>query len=139
MIFFFIVKNHAYTKKLQCKECDPCCILERWTSGNDDIDKFIKDTIYNAQRHPQSFSVDWIDDAEGHYLQNSIIVFDKINIIIISNYTPDSIVKGYTLSERYEEIPKVSDFSDSSETSEPSDSNARVKGPFLINDDDKTR
>ncbi|UZO23805.1 uncharacterized protein OCT59_016136 [Rhizophagus irregularis] len=63
----------------------------------------------------------------------------KINIIIISNYTPDSIVKGYTLSERYEEIPKVSDFSDSSETSEPSDSNARVKGPFLINDDDKTR
>ncbi|CAG8674331.1 9860_t:CDS:1, partial [Rhizophagus irregularis] len=50
-----------------------------------------------------------------------------------------SIVKGYTLSERYEEIPKVSDFSDSSETSEPSDSNARVKGPFLINDDDKTR
>ncbi|PKB96208.1 hypothetical protein RhiirA5_367820, partial [Rhizophagus irregularis] len=32
--------------KLWCKECVPHCIIEGWTSENNDIDKFIKDTIY---------------------------------------------------------------------------------------------
>jgi hypothetical protein len=35
--------------KLWCKECVPCCLIEGWTSGNYDIDEFIKDTIYNAK------------------------------------------------------------------------------------------
>ncbi|EXX55140.1 kinase-like domain-containing protein [Rhizophagus irregularis DAOM 181602=DAOM 197198] len=35
--------------KLWCKECVPHCIIEGWTSENNDIDKFIKDTIYNAK------------------------------------------------------------------------------------------
>src|SRR3954463_4989815 len=38
-------------KKLWCKECVPSCIIEGWTSGNSEIDKFIKDTIYNAQEY----------------------------------------------------------------------------------------
>src|SRR5687767_13176897 len=42
-------------KKLWCKECVPSCIIEDiiegWTSGNSEIDNFIKDTIYNAKEH----------------------------------------------------------------------------------------
>ena len=34
-------------KKFWCKECVPSCIIEGWTSGNSEIDDFIKDTIYN--------------------------------------------------------------------------------------------
>ena len=40
-----------------CKECVPSCIIEGWTSGNSEIDNFIKDTIYNANRFP---SLEWI-------------------------------------------------------------------------------
>ena len=36
-------------KKFWCKECVPSCIIEGWTSGNSEIDNFIKDTIYNAK------------------------------------------------------------------------------------------
>src|ERR1044072_9445781 len=32
-----------------CEECVPSCIIEGWTSGNDEVDNFIKDTIYNAK------------------------------------------------------------------------------------------
>ncbi|POG81672.1 kinase-like domain-containing protein [Rhizophagus irregularis DAOM 181602=DAOM 197198] len=35
-------------KKFWCKECVPRCIIEGWISGNDDIDNFIKDSIYNG-------------------------------------------------------------------------------------------
>jgi hypothetical protein len=31
------------------KDSVPRCIIEGWTSGNDDIDNFIKDTIYNPE------------------------------------------------------------------------------------------
>ncbi|CAB4433062.1 unnamed protein product [Rhizophagus irregularis] len=34
--------------KYWCKECVPRCIIEGWTSGNDDIDNLIKDSIYNG-------------------------------------------------------------------------------------------
>ena len=37
--------NKPFTEELWCKECDPYRIVERWT-GNPDIDKFIKDTMY---------------------------------------------------------------------------------------------
>ena len=36
-------------KKFWCKECVPSCIIEGWTSGNSEIDNFIKDTIYNGK------------------------------------------------------------------------------------------
>ena len=32
-----------------CKECVPSCLIEGWTSGNSEIDNFIKNTIYNAK------------------------------------------------------------------------------------------
>jgi hypothetical protein len=35
--------------KLWCKECVPSCIIKGWTSGNSEIDNFIKDTVYNAK------------------------------------------------------------------------------------------
>ena len=41
--------NKPFTEELWCKECDPFRMIEGWTSGNDDIDKFIKDTIYGAR------------------------------------------------------------------------------------------
>src|ERR1043166_8782412 len=39
------------TGKVWCKECVPSCIIEGWTSGNSEIDNFIKDTIYNAKEY----------------------------------------------------------------------------------------
>src|ERR1043166_6617697 len=36
-------------ERLWCKECVPSCIIKGWTSGNDEIDNFIKDTIYSAK------------------------------------------------------------------------------------------
>ncbi|GBB85374.1 hypothetical protein RclHR1_11920005 [Rhizophagus clarus] len=41
--------NKPFTEELWCKECDPFRMIEGWTSGNNDIDKFIKDTIYDAR------------------------------------------------------------------------------------------
>ena len=35
-------------EKFWSKECAPSCIIEGWTSGNLEIDDFIKDTIYHA-------------------------------------------------------------------------------------------
>ena len=43
-------------EKYWCKECVPSCIIEGWTSGNSEIDHFIKDTIYNAK---SSFFLEW--------------------------------------------------------------------------------
>ena len=41
--------NKSFTEKLWCKECDPLNIIEGWTSGNSDIDKFIRDTMYSRK------------------------------------------------------------------------------------------
>ena len=49
--------------KFWCKECVPSCIIEGWTSGNSEIDEFIKDTIYNVG----SFFVD--DDYYPLFLE----------------------------------------------------------------------
>jgi hypothetical protein len=64
-------------KKLWCKECVPCCIIEGWTSGNSDIDEFIKNTIYNAK-----YSDDDDDDYEDDYpLFLEWISYDKFKDI----------------------------------------------------------
>ena len=49
--------NHKNCKPW-CKECVPSCIIEGWTSGNSEIDNFIKDTIYNAKS--QSNKLEWV-------------------------------------------------------------------------------
>ena len=41
--------NEPFTEELWCKDCDPFRIIEGWTSGNSNIDKFIKDTMYDAR------------------------------------------------------------------------------------------
>src|SRR5947207_13504402 len=60
--------NKLFTEELWCKECDPFRIVEGWTSGNPDIDKFIKDTIYNAS------------DNDGKFLE--WVLFDRFTDII---------------------------------------------------------
>ncbi|EXX53026.1 kinase-like domain-containing protein [Rhizophagus irregularis DAOM 181602=DAOM 197198] len=42
--------NKPFTEELWCKECDPRRMIEGWTSGNNDVDKFIKDTIYDVNK-----------------------------------------------------------------------------------------
>src|ERR1043166_7161526 len=39
--------NKQFTEELWCKYCDPFRIIEGWTSGNSNVDKFIKDTMYD--------------------------------------------------------------------------------------------
>ncbi|CAB4430527.1 unnamed protein product [Rhizophagus irregularis] len=51
--------NKPFTEELWCKECDPFKMIEGWTSGNNDIDKFIKDTIYDARDRGYSF-INWV-------------------------------------------------------------------------------
>jgi len=38
--------HKPFTEQLWCKECDLFGVIEGWSSGNPDIDKFIKDTMY---------------------------------------------------------------------------------------------
>ncbi|POG81684.1 uncharacterized protein OCT59_012284 [Rhizophagus irregularis] len=44
-----------------CEECVPRCIIEGWTSGNDDIDNFIKDSIYNIRKsYDYPIFLEWV-------------------------------------------------------------------------------
>src|SRR5436305_7730517 len=43
-----------------CKECVPSCLIEGWTSGNSEIDHFIKDTIYNAKGNYCPLFLEWV-------------------------------------------------------------------------------
>src|ERR1044071_6792135 len=40
--------SKPFLKELWCKDCDPFEMIEGWTSGNLEVDKLIKDVIYNA-------------------------------------------------------------------------------------------
>jgi hypothetical protein len=40
--------NHDCPGRYWCKECVPSFIIDGWSSGNSEIDEFIKDTIYNV-------------------------------------------------------------------------------------------
>ncbi|GBC15417.1 uncharacterized protein OCT59_015629 [Rhizophagus irregularis] len=50
--------NKLFTKELWCEEYDPFRMIEGWTSGNNDIDRFIKDTIYGV-KNDERF-LEWI-------------------------------------------------------------------------------
>ncbi|UZO17062.1 uncharacterized protein OCT59_008424 [Rhizophagus irregularis] len=41
--------NKPINEELWCNECDPHYMIEGWTSENSKVDKFIKDSIYNAR------------------------------------------------------------------------------------------
>src|SRR3954451_8526801 len=49
-------------EKLWCKECVPSYLIEGWTSGNSEIDNFIKDTIYNANPYNYGYPLflEWV-------------------------------------------------------------------------------
>src|SRR5207248_1139984 len=51
--------NKPFSEELWCKICDPRCMIEGWSSGNPDIDKFIKDTIFNAKQYNSRF-LEWV-------------------------------------------------------------------------------
>jgi hypothetical protein len=51
--------NKPFIEELWCKECDPFRMIEGWTSGNNDIDKFIKDTIYDRRDYGDDF-IEWV-------------------------------------------------------------------------------
>ena len=52
--------DKPFTEELWCKECDPRRMIEGWTSGNNDIDKFIKDTIYDARNDDDAKFLEWV-------------------------------------------------------------------------------
>jgi hypothetical protein len=58
--------NKPFTEELWCKECDPFRIIEGWTSGNPDIDKFIKDSMckpewYNINERVYGYTfLEWV-------------------------------------------------------------------------------
>ncbi|GBB97339.1 hypothetical protein RclHR1_02970014 [Rhizophagus clarus] len=52
--------NKPFIEKLLCKACDPYCMIEGWTSGNLNIDKFIKDSIYNAGKILSHSFLEWV-------------------------------------------------------------------------------
>ncbi|GES80895.1 kinase-like domain-containing protein [Rhizophagus clarus] len=56
-----------------CKECVPHFIIEGWTSGNNDIDKFIKNTIYNAK---YCFDYDGYDKFIKNTIYNAKYCYD---------------------------------------------------------------
>ncbi|CAB5366370.1 unnamed protein product [Rhizophagus irregularis] len=41
--------DKPFSEELWCKECDPFKLIEGWTSGNPNVDKFIKNIMYNVR------------------------------------------------------------------------------------------
>jgi len=62
--------DKPFTEELWCKECDPFRIVEGWTSGNPDIDKFIKDTMYKPAEYNK-------DNEEYDYPFLEWVPFDR--------------------------------------------------------------
>ena len=52
--------NKQFTEELWCKDYDPFRIIEGWTSENSNIDKFIKDTMYDARHEEFPKFLEWV-------------------------------------------------------------------------------
>ena len=83
--------NKPFSEDLWCKECDPFRMIEGWTSGNPDIDKFIKDTIYNAKQYYSGF-LEW--PCKIHFgkssFTNLFYIFKSIKWYPFKKYIPIS-------------------------------------------------
>ena len=66
--------DKPFTEELWCKECDPFRIIEGWSSGNPDIDKFIKDTMYKPAEYD-------INNREYSYPFLEWVPFDRFEDI----------------------------------------------------------
>ncbi|RGB32983.1 kinase-like domain-containing protein [Rhizophagus diaphanus] len=65
-------ESSPYT--LWCEECAPNCIIEGWSSGNNDVDEFIKNTIYDARK-------DYHDGNDFYPLFLEWVPFDRFEDI----------------------------------------------------------
>jgi hypothetical protein len=52
--------NEPFTEELWCKECDPFRMIEGWTSGNPNVDKFIKNTMYSVRNEYYNGFFEWV-------------------------------------------------------------------------------
>jgi hypothetical protein len=55
--------NKPFTEELWCTECDPYRMMEECTSGNSDIDKLIKETMYYVKNSDYSYEdkfLEWV-------------------------------------------------------------------------------
>jgi hypothetical protein len=52
--------NEPFIENLWCKNCDPCRVIEGWTSENPYIDRLIKDTIYDARKEKYPVFLEWV-------------------------------------------------------------------------------
>ena len=54
-----VITNHDCFGSYWCKECVPSCLIE-WSSGNSEIDEFIKNTIYDAKGNYYPLFLEWV-------------------------------------------------------------------------------
>src|SRR6266542_3949310 len=53
--------NKPFTEELWCEECNLFRMTEGWTSGNSDIDKFIKDMTYKPEGYKENYSYKFLE------------------------------------------------------------------------------
>ncbi|EXX71736.1 kinase-like domain-containing protein [Rhizophagus irregularis DAOM 181602=DAOM 197198] len=53
--------NKPFIEELWCIECDPFRIMEGWTSESPDINKFIKDTMYDVRNSKQAYVYEFLE------------------------------------------------------------------------------
>ncbi|GET54219.1 kinase-like domain-containing protein [Rhizophagus irregularis DAOM 181602=DAOM 197198] len=76
--------NKLFTGELWRKECDPLRIMEGWTSGNSDIDKFIKDTIEGG--FSKVYSTTWIYETKEFMMIIRFIAKGNLRSDLSINY-----------------------------------------------------
>ncbi len=95
--------NKPFTEELWCKECDPRRMIEGWTSGNNDIDKFIKDTIYDARKSIGSYNdyhvlnIGRISCKSSFYLKSREFLVIRIKLLSIKKFF---IKKNYKIKKK---------------------------------------
>ena len=107
--------NKPFSEDLWCKECDPFRMIEGWTSGNPDIDKFIKDTIYNAGQEGSSAFIEWVpfdrfEDikqiGEGGFAK----VYSATWIDGISKFKNHDKIRSRTIESCFEKVKWITEY-----------------------------